>query len=191
MLPVSCVGCHPRLRLLREPDVVNDQSAGLVVNDTIHPRDRLPQTLAAHRRTQFSNSRAAMIRSRRARQTKSSAPNDTREETCESSRRSSVRSLWRHVDWAGRCIRLDAHTTKDDEGGIFPFTADIETILTKQLAIHRELAATGTILMPGWLPLRQLHRRPPSPLSVEVVDSGAVSRSESGCSRVGTGSTNP
>jgi hypothetical protein len=41
------------------------------------------------------------------------------------------------------------------------------------------------------LPLRQLHRRPPSLLSVEVVDSGTASRSESRCSRVGTGSTNP
>jgi hypothetical protein len=34
--------------------------------------------------------------------------------------------------------------------------------------------------MPGWLPLRQHHRRPPSLLSVEVVDSGAASRGESG-----------
>lgn len=31
---------------------------------------------------------------------------------------------WRHVDWAGRCVRLDAHTTKNDEGRVFPFTAD-------------------------------------------------------------------
>jgi integrase len=52
---------------------------------------------------------------------------------------------WRHVDWAGRCVRLDAHTTKNDEGRVFPFTTDIETILTEQLAIHKKLAATGTI----------------------------------------------
>jgi integrase len=52
---------------------------------------------------------------------------------------------WRHVDWAGRCVRLDAHTTKNDERRVFPFTADIETILTEQLAIHKQLAATGTI----------------------------------------------
>ena len=36
------------------------------------------------------------------------------------------------------------------------------------------------VSMPGWLPLRQHHRRPPSLLSVEVVDSGAASRGESG-----------
>ena len=52
---------------------------------------------------------------------------------------------WRHVDWHGRYVRLDAHTTKNDEGRVFPFTADIETILTEQLAIHKRLAADGTI----------------------------------------------
>jgi hypothetical protein len=34
--------------------------------------------------------------------------------------------------------------------------------------------------MRGWLPLRQHHRRPPSLLSVEVIDSVAASRVESG-----------
>jgi integrase len=52
---------------------------------------------------------------------------------------------WRHVDWKGRCIRLDAHTTKNDEGRSFPFTADLEQVLTEQLAIHERLKATGTI----------------------------------------------
>jgi integrase len=52
---------------------------------------------------------------------------------------------WRHVDWKGRCVRLDAHTTKNDEGRVFPFTANIEKILTEQLASHKQLAATGTI----------------------------------------------
>jgi integrase len=52
---------------------------------------------------------------------------------------------WRHVDWHGRCVRLDAHTTKNDEGRVFPFTADIETVLTEQLKIHKKLAADGTI----------------------------------------------
>jgi hypothetical protein len=41
---------------------------------------------------------------------------------------------WRHVDWQGRCVRLDAHTTKNDEGRSFPFTADIENVLTAVLA---------------------------------------------------------
>jgi integrase len=52
---------------------------------------------------------------------------------------------WRHVDWHGRCVRLDAHTTKNDEGRSFPFTADLEKVLTEQLAIHEKLKAAGTI----------------------------------------------
>jgi integrase len=52
---------------------------------------------------------------------------------------------WRHVDWKGRSVRLDAHTTKNDEGRSFPFTADLEKILTEQLAIHEKLKAAGTI----------------------------------------------
>jgi integrase len=51
---------------------------------------------------------------------------------------------WRHVDWKGRCVRLDAHTTKNDEGRSFPFTADLERTLTEQLAIHEQLKAAGT-----------------------------------------------
>ena len=52
---------------------------------------------------------------------------------------------WRHVDWHGRCVRLDAHTTKNDEGRVLPFTADLEKILTAQLAIHKRLKAADTI----------------------------------------------
>jgi integrase len=52
---------------------------------------------------------------------------------------------WRHVDWH-RALRLpDAHTTKNDEGRVFPFTVDLEKILTAQLAIHKQLKAAGTI----------------------------------------------
>ena len=29
---------------------------------------------------------------------------------------------WRNVDWTGRCVRLDAHTTKNGEARSFPFT---------------------------------------------------------------------
>ena len=52
---------------------------------------------------------------------------------------------WRHVDWRGRYVRLDAHTTKNDEGRSFRFTDDLEKILTEQLAILEELKAAGTI----------------------------------------------
>ena len=52
---------------------------------------------------------------------------------------------WRQVDWARRCVRLDARTTKNDEGRSFPFTAEIKKNLTQQLAIYEQLKAAGTI----------------------------------------------
>jgi integrase len=52
---------------------------------------------------------------------------------------------WRNVDWSGRCVRLDPHTTKNGEARSFPFTADIEKILKAQLAEHELLKAIGTI----------------------------------------------
>ncbi|HEY0873604.1 MAG TPA: site-specific integrase [Vicinamibacterales bacterium] len=52
---------------------------------------------------------------------------------------------WRNIDWAGRCIRLDAHTTKNGEPRVFPFTTELETILTGQLAEHERLKVAGTI----------------------------------------------
>jgi hypothetical protein len=44
-----------------------------------------------------------------------------------------------------RCVRLDAHTTKNGEARSFPFTTDIETILKGQLAEHERLKEAGTI----------------------------------------------
>ena len=59
-------------------------------------------------------------------------------------RRSEVLPLeWRNVDWAGRCVRLDPHTTKNGEARSFPFTTDIEKILKEQLAIHETLKKAG------------------------------------------------
>ena len=52
---------------------------------------------------------------------------------------------WRNVDWNGRCVRLDAHTTKNGDARSFPFTASIETILKEQLAGHERLKVAGTI----------------------------------------------
>jgi integrase len=53
---------------------------------------------------------------------------------------------WRNVDWAGRCVRLDAHTTKNTEAREFPFTAEIETLLKDQLAVHERLKADERIV---------------------------------------------
>ena len=52
---------------------------------------------------------------------------------------------WRNIDWGGRCVRLDAHTTKNGEARSFPFTTNLETILRGQLAEHERLKAAGTI----------------------------------------------
>ena len=52
---------------------------------------------------------------------------------------------WRNVDWAGRCVRLDPHTTKNGAARSFPFTAEIETILKAQLAEHERVKAAGAI----------------------------------------------
>lgn len=53
---------------------------------------------------------------------------------------------WRNVDWAGRCVRLDAHTTKNGEARSFPFTADLETILKDQLTIYEKLKKAGRVV---------------------------------------------
>ena len=52
---------------------------------------------------------------------------------------------WRNVDWTGRSVRLDAHTTKNGEARVFPFTVEIETILKGQLAEHERLKDAGAI----------------------------------------------
>jgi site-specific recombinase XerD len=53
---------------------------------------------------------------------------------------------WRNVDWAGRNVRLDAHTTKNGEARVFPFTTAIEQILKDQLAIHDTLKKAGRVV---------------------------------------------
>ena len=41
---------------------------------------------------------------------------------------------WRHVDFETRVIRLDPHTTKNDEGRTVPFTDALEQVLEAQKA---------------------------------------------------------
>jgi integrase len=55
---------------------------------------------------------------------------------------------WRQVDWAGRCVRLDVGTTKNGEGRVFPFTTEIETILTGQLAEHERMKKVEKKVVP-------------------------------------------
>ena len=51
---------------------------------------------------------------------------------------------WRHVDFE-RVVRLDPHTTKNDEGRTFPFTDALERVLEAQSAEHERLKANGVI----------------------------------------------
>lgn len=46
---------------------------------------------------------------------------------------------WRQIDWRGRVVRLDAGTTKNNEGRTFPFTNALEVLLKEQLAEHERL----------------------------------------------------
>lgn len=52
---------------------------------------------------------------------------------------------WRHVDFEARVVRLDPHTTKNDEGRTFPFTDALEQILQGQKAEHDRLKAEDVI----------------------------------------------
>jgi integrase len=52
---------------------------------------------------------------------------------------------WRQVDFDGGEVRLDAGTTKNGEGRVFPLTAELRTLLTAQHAHHERLKKAGHI----------------------------------------------
>jgi len=52
---------------------------------------------------------------------------------------------WRHVDLEARVVRLDPHTTKNDEGRTFPFTDALERLLEAQKAEHERLKVEDVI----------------------------------------------
>jgi len=52
---------------------------------------------------------------------------------------------WRQVDFDAGEIRLDAGTTKNGEGRVFPFTTDLRTVLKSQHAEHERLKKVGQI----------------------------------------------
>jgi integrase len=56
-----------------------------------------------------------------------------------------LRLQWRHVDFEARVVRLDPHTTKNDEGRTFPFTDVLEQLLEAQKAEHDRLKAKDVI----------------------------------------------
>ena len=54
-----------------------------------------------------------------------------------------LRLEWRNVDFALREVRLDPGTTKNGEGRVFPFTADLATLLLEQRARATTLVTRG------------------------------------------------
>ena len=52
---------------------------------------------------------------------------------------------WRQVDFDAGEVRLDAGTTKNREGRVFPMTKDLRTVLTAQHAEHERLKKAGHI----------------------------------------------
>lgn len=65
---------------------------------------------------------------------------------------------WRHVDFEARVVRLDPHTTKNDEGRTFPFTEALAGLLEGQRVEHDALLKTG-VLCP-WVFHRQKGKGP-------------------------------
>jgi integrase len=52
---------------------------------------------------------------------------------------------WRHIDFEAHVVRLDPHTTKNDEGRTFPFTDALQQLLETQKAEHGRLKADGVL----------------------------------------------
>lgn len=55
---------------------------------------------------------------------------------------------WRHVDFEAGCIRLDPGTTKNGEGRVFPFTADLKAVLDQQKASVDRLRKESNVICP-------------------------------------------
>jgi integrase len=61
-------------------------------------------------------------------------------------RKSEILGLqWRQVDFEAREVRLDPGTTKNGQGRVYPFTAELETLLKAQHEDHKRLKKAGTI----------------------------------------------
>jgi integrase len=52
---------------------------------------------------------------------------------------------WRHIDFDGNEIRLDAGTTKNDDGRVFPLTTDLRRLLKDRKQTADALKEAGTI----------------------------------------------
>jgi integrase len=52
---------------------------------------------------------------------------------------------WRQIDFEAGEVRLDAGTTKNGDGRVFPMTADLRRVLETQYSMHVRLKKAGTI----------------------------------------------
>ena len=64
---------------------------------------------------------------------------------------------WRQVDFAGGEVRLDPHTTKNDEGRVFPLTDDLRALLEAQKARADRATRTCGHIVP-WVFFREVAR---------------------------------
>lgn len=53
---------------------------------------------------------------------------------------------WRNIDFAAGEVRLDAGATKNGEARVFPFTADLRTLLRERRAEHERLKNAGKLV---------------------------------------------
>ena len=68
---------------------------------------------------------------------------------------------WRHLDFAGNEVRLDPHTTKNDDGRVFVMTKRLQELLKAQHVEHDKLKKAGMIAPVGVLAHdRRRTRRP-------------------------------
>lgn len=64
---------------------------------------------------------------------------------------------WRNVDLAGGEVRLDAGTTKNGDGRVFPLTDDLRTLLTERLRVKKEAERSCGKIIP-WVFFRMVAR---------------------------------
>jgi len=62
---------------------------------------------------------------------------------------------WRQVDFQSATVRLDAHTTKNDEGRLFPMTPELRTLLLERQRVTEELRQTRKLITP-WVFFRMV-----------------------------------
>jgi integrase len=74
---------------------------------------------------------------------------------------------WQHVDFEAGEVRLDPHTTKNDDGRVFPFTDDLRTLLETLHAEHEQRQKAGQIV--PWVFVRMVAKKRRGPKSPKLI----------------------